>query len=176
MLASHPTEPHPTDQRSLDLQESLNLNIASYFINTLASSLANTWQHRGGTITHKIDHFFRDPNHRRSVEHIWKTLISCIELGVKYTGRNVTKNHGRPYLLYSSYEINLIANSRQNCLGLRYTTLLINFHRQTQGENAVSRFTVNLAFMILQPKITKINKTKKGTNNEGKWNDQSVWS
>ena len=36
LLVLHPVETHPTDQRSLDLQKSLNVNIASYFINTLA--------------------------------------------------------------------------------------------------------------------------------------------
>ena len=99
------------------------------------------------------------------MEHIWKTLISCIEQEVKYTGRNVTKKHGRPYLLSSSYEINLLANSMQNRLGLRYTTLLINCHRQTHGDNAVSRSTFNLALRRLQPKITKIRKIRQGTKN-----------
>ena len=105
------------------------------------------------------------------MEHTWKTFISCIEQGVKYTGINVTKNHGRPYLLSSSYEINLLANSMQNRLGLRYTTLLINCHCQTHGNNAVSRSTVNLAFRRLQPKITKIQKIQQGTKNEGKWKE-----
>ena len=41
LLASHPTEPHMTDQRYLDLQKTLNLNIASYVINTLASPHTN---------------------------------------------------------------------------------------------------------------------------------------
>ena len=94
-----------------------------------------------------------------------KTLISCIDQGVKYTGRNVTKKDGRPYLLSSSYEINLLADSIQNLIGLRYTTLLINFHCQTHGDNAVSRSTVNLAFRILQPKITKFQKIQQGTKN-----------
>ena len=87
------------------------------------------------------------------MEHTWKTLISCIDLGVKYTGINVTKKHGISYLLSSSYEINLLADSIQTRIGLRYTTLLINFHCQTHGYNAVSRSTVNLAFGRLQPKI-----------------------
>ena len=56
----------------------------------------------------------------------------------------------------------------QNRLGLRYTTLLINLHRQTHGENSVSRYTVDLAFRRLQPKITKNQKIQQGTNNEGK--------
>ena len=70
-------------------------------------------------------------------------MISSLVKGVKYTGNNVTKKHGRPYLLSSSYEINIIANSMGKRLGLRYTNLLINFHRQTHGDNAVCRSTVN---------------------------------
>ena len=49
------------------------------------------------------EQYFGGPDKKRSMEHKWKTLISCIEYGVKYTGRNITKNHGRPYLLSSSY-------------------------------------------------------------------------
>ena len=52
----------------------------------------------------------------------------------------------------------MLANPMQNRLGLHYTTLLINFHRHTHGDNAVSMSTVNFAFRILQPKITKIDK------------------
>ena len=95
------------------------------------------------------------------MDHTWKTFISCIEQGVKYTGRNVTKNHVRPYLLSSSSEINLLANSTQKRLGFRYTTLLINCHRHTNGENAVRKSTVNLSFRRLQPKINKFRKFKK---------------
>ena len=102
------------------------------------------------------------------MEHTRKTVISCIEQGVKYTGRNVSNKYGRPYLLSSSYEINLLANSIQNRLSLRYTTLLISCNRQTNGENPVSRSTVNLAFRRLQPKITKNHKIQQGTKNKGK--------
>ena len=105
------------------------------------------------------------------MENTWKILISSIEKGVKYTGKNVTKKHGRPYFLSSSYEINLLSNSMENRLGLRYTTLLINFHRHTHGDKAVSRSTVNLDFGRLQPKITKIEKIQQGTKNKGKWKE-----
>ena len=158
LLASHPVEPHLTDQSSLDLHKSLNLNIASYFINTIASPHANTWHHICGPITQTIDLFCLNPNHRRSVEHTWKNIDQFYRAGVKYTGRNVTKKYGRTYLLSSSYEINLLANSMQNRLGLRYTNLPINCNRQTHGDNSASRSTVNLAFRRLQPKITKIQK------------------
>ena len=102
------------------------------------------------------------------MEKTWKTMISSLEKGVKYTGNNKTKISGRPYLISSSYEINMIANSMEISLGLQYTTLLINCHRQTKGENTVCRSTVNLAYRRLQPKITRIQKIQQGTNNEGK--------
>ena len=44
----------------------------------------------------------------------------------------------------------------------------MNYHSQTQGENSVSRSTVNLDFRRLLPKITKIQKIQQGTRNEGK--------
>ena len=77
------------------------------------------------------------------------------------TQEEIFKNHGRPYLLYSSYEINILMNSIQNRLGLFYTTLLINCHSQTYGKNSVSRSTVNLAFRILQKKFRKYNRVQR---------------
>ena len=63
------------------------------------------------------------------------------------------------------YEINLVANSTERRLVLRYTTLLINCHRQTNGDNAVCRSTVNLAYRRLLPlilqELTKYNKEQK---------------
>ena len=64
LLAPCPAEPHITDQRlhfSLGKKKSLNINIASYFLETLASLHENTWHHRGGPITQTINHFY--PNH-----------------------------------------------------------------------------------------------------------------
>ena len=98
-------------------------------------------------------------------------MISCIEQGVKYTGGNVTKHYGVSYLLSFSSEINLLANSMKNRLGLRYTTLLINCHSHTHGDNAVSMSTVNLVFRRLQHKITKIEKIQQRVKNEGKWKE-----
>ena len=88
LLASNPAEPHPTDRISLfslEKHKSLNINIASYFIETLAPPHKNTWHHRGGPITQTIDNFSLNPNHWWYVEYTWKTLISCIEKEVKYT-------------------------------------------------------------------------------------------
>ena len=90
---------------------------------------------------------------------------------MKYTGNNGTKRSGQSYLISSSHEINLIADSMERRLGLRYTTLIINCHRHTKGDNAVCRSTVNLAYKILQPRITKIQKIQQGTKNEGNWKE-----
>ena len=98
-------------------------------------------------------------------------MISCIEQGIKYTEINVTRKDGRPRLVNYSSEINLLENSMYNRLGLCYTTLITNFDHQTQGDNAVSRSTVNLSFRRLLPKITKIQKIQQGTKNEGKWKE-----
>ena len=157
-----------TEQSSLDLQKSLDLNIVSYFINTLASPHANTWHRRGRPITQTIDNFCINPNYRRSVEHTWKTFIRSTDQGVKYKGRHGTGKDGRPYLLSSSYEINLLENSFQNHLVLRYAMLLINCHRQKHGENGVSSSTFNLAFRRLQPKITKNSKNTTSYKELGK--------
>ena len=75
------------------------------------------------------------------------------------------KRYGRPYLLSSSYEINLLADSMQNRIGLRYTVLLINCHCIKHGENAVSKYTLKLAFRRIQPKIIRIQKIQQGMRN-----------
>ena len=72
LLEPCPAEPHPTDRRSqfsLEKQKSLNINIASYFLETLASPNGKTWHDRGGPIAQKIDQFSLNPNHWWSVEH-----------------------------------------------------------------------------------------------------------
>ena len=59
----------------------------------------------------------------------------------------------------------------KNRLGLTYTTKLLNCHFQQNSVDAVCRSTVNLAFLRLTPKITRIQKIKQGKNNEGKWKE-----
>ena len=56
----------------------------------------------------------------------------------------------------------------QNRFGLRYTTLVINCHHHTHGDNAVSISTANIYCRRIQPKIKKIDKIQQGTKNESK--------
>ena len=105
-LAPCLSEPHLTDRRykfSLENKQKLNINIESFFLETLASPNEKTWHDTGGPITQTINHFSLNPNHRRSVEKTWKTMISYLDNGVKYTGNNKTKKNGRPYLISSSH-------------------------------------------------------------------------
>ena len=86
LLAPCISEPHLTDQRynfSLENKQKLNINIASFFLETLASPNEKTWHDTGVPITKTINHFSLNPNHRRSVEKTWKTMISSLEKGVK---------------------------------------------------------------------------------------------
>ena len=90
----------------------------------------------------------------------------------EYTGNsNVTRNLNPPYLLSNLDELNILADSMENRLGIRCTTELINFHHHQNGFDVVCRSTVNLAFLRLQPKITRIQKIQQGMNNEGKWKE-----
>ena len=96
----------------------------------------------------------------------------CKEMKQEYTGNNnVTRNLNPFYLLSNLDELNLLADSMENRLGRRYTTKLINCHRYRNGFDAVCKSTVNLAFLRLQPKITRIQKIQQVTNNEGKWKE-----
>ena len=89
LMAPCPAEPHLTDRRyHFPLKKNLNINIASFFLETLAPPNEKTWHDTGGPITQTINHFSLNPNHWRSVEKTWKTMISSLEKGLKYTGNN----------------------------------------------------------------------------------------
>ena len=76
----------------------------------------------------------------------------------EYTGNNCTMHLNPPYLLSNLDELNLLADSMENRLGLRYKTLLVNYHRHQKGFDAVCKSTVNIAFLRLQTKITRTQK------------------
>ena len=63
-------------------------------------------------------------------------------------------------------EINILSDAMENKLGLRYTTHIINCYRHHKKINAVCNSTVNIAFLGLQPKRTRIQKIQQGNKNE----------
>ena len=65
-------------------------------------------------------------------------------------------------------ELNILADAMENHLGLRYTTHLINCHHHNEYFHAVCNCTVNLDFLRLQPKRTKMQNIQQGMKNEGK--------
>ena len=149
----------------------LNLKIASYFLNILASPDVLTWYTTGKPINKTIKHIGLPRYHRKTVERTWHMVNKCKEMEQKYTGNNFTRHLNPPYLLSNLDELNILADSMENRLGLRYTTQLINCHRYRKGFDAVCKSTVNLAFLRLQPKITRIQKIQQSIKNEGKWKE-----
>ena len=96
----------------------------------------------------------------------------CKEMDQEYTGNNnVTRHLNPPYLLSNLDELNILANLMENRLRISYTTQLINCHHYWNGFDEVCKSTVNLAFLRIQPKITRIQKIQQGTKNEGKWKE-----
>ena len=87
-------------------------------------------------------------------------VSKCKQMKTEYTGNNynLSRHFNPSYLVSNVDEINLLANSMENRLDLRYTTHLINFHRHHNGSDAVCKSTVNLDFLRLQYKITRIQK------------------
>ena len=96
----------------------------------------------------------------------------CKEMKQEYTGNNnVTRHFNLPYLVSNLDELNILADSMENRLGLTYTTKLINCRHHQNGFDALCRSTVNLAFLRLAPKITRMQKIQQDMKNEGKWKE-----
>ena len=89
----------------------------------------------------------------------------------EYKGNNCTRHFNPPHLLSNPDELTILSYAMENRLGLRCTTHLINCPRYQNGFDAVCKSTVNLAFLILQHKITIIQKIQRVTKNEGKWKE-----
>ena len=135
----------------------LNLNIASYFLNILASPYELTWSTTGGPIHKTIKHICLTRHHWHKLERTWHMVNKCKEMEQEYTGNNNVTRHFNPsYLLSNLDKLNILADSMENRLGISYTTQLINCRRYRNGFDAVCRSTVNISFLRLQPKITRM--------------------
>ena len=159
---------HHSISLNLWIKKNLNLNTASYFLDILASPDVSTWSTTCGPIKKTIKHLGLTRHHQNKADITWHIVNKCKEMKQEYTGNNCTRHLNPPYLLSNLDELNILAYSMENRLGLRYTTHIINFHRHQNGFDAVCTSTVNLAFLRFQPKITRIKKIQQGTKNEGK--------
>ena len=136
----------------------LNLNIAFYFLNILASPDVSIWFTTGGPINKTMKHLGPTRNNQKTVERTWNMVNKCKEMKQEYTGYTNTRNLNPSYLLSILDELNILADSMENRLGLRYTTHLINCHYQQNGSDTVCKSTIDLAFLRLQPKIKRMQK------------------
>ena len=133
----------------------LNLNIASYYLNVLASPDESTWSTIGGTINKTIKQLGLTRQHRHKLERTWHIVNKCKEMEQHYTGNNnVTRHLNPPYLLSNSDELNILADSIENRLGISDTTQLINCHRYRNGFDAVC-FPLNLQEYLVHPNLIK---------------------
>ena len=107
----------------------LNLNIASYFINILDSSNVLTWYTTGGPITKTINHIGITKNHLRTVERTSHMVNMCKDMEQQYIVKNITKHFGQPYLLKNLDELNILADATETHLGLHCTAHMINCRR-----------------------------------------------
>ena len=73
-------EKSPTPQHLSKLVNNnkiLNLNIASYFLNVLASPDESTWSTTGGPINKTIEHIGLTRHHLKTVERTWNMVNKC---------------------------------------------------------------------------------------------------
>ena len=115
----------------------LNLDIASYFLNILASLDVLTWFTTGVPITKTIKHLGQKKHHLKTLEIMLHMFNRCKEMDQEYTVNGFTRHLGQPYLLSNPDELNIILDAMENKLGLLYTTHIKNCHRHHKGFNAV---------------------------------------
>ena len=102
---------------------------------------------------------------------MWHMVNKCEEMEQEYTGNIFTRYLNPPYLLSNPDELNIIADAMDIRLGICCKTHLIDCRCHHNGFDAVCKSTVNLYFLILQLKITIIQKIQQVPNNEGKWKE-----
>ena len=78
----------------------LNLNIASYFLNILASLDVSTWSTTSGPIHKTIKHLGLTRHHRKKVERMWHMVNKCKEKKQEYTGNNNVSRILNPSTFY----------------------------------------------------------------------------
>ena len=128
----------------------LNLNIASYFLNILASPDESTWNTTGGTITIPINCLGLTTHHRRTVEIMWLIVYICKDMELQYTGKILKSTLVNLTFLILD-ELNILADAMENHLGLCYKTHMMNCHSHHGGFNVVCKSAVNLDSLRLQP-------------------------
>ena len=74
----------------------INLNIASYFLNILASPDESTWSTTDGPINKTIKHLGITRHHRKTVERTWHMVNKCKEMEQQHTGNNNVTRHLNP--------------------------------------------------------------------------------
>ena len=86
---------------------------------------------------------------QRKVEITWYMVNIYKDMELQYTGKHITKHFGQPYLFKNSDNLNILADTMENRLGLSYTTHMINCNHHHKGFNKLCKYTVNPSFLRL---------------------------
>ena len=85
----------------------LNLNIAYYFLNILASPDEFTWSTTGVPVHKTIKHICLTRQHWHKLERTWHMVNKCKEMEQQYTGNNYVRRYlNPPYLVLNLDEKN----------------------------------------------------------------------
>ena len=71
----------------VDNNTTINLKIASYFLNILASPDESKWNTTGGPITKTINNLGLTKHHRRRAERTWYMVNSCKDMEQQCIGK-----------------------------------------------------------------------------------------
>ena len=151
----------------------LNLNIASYFLNILASPDVSTCFTIGGPIKKTIKQLGLTKNHPKTVEITWHMVNRCKEMDQEHTGKTVQGT----LINLTFYQI------RMNSIFLQMWWKT-NLASATQPISSIFIATAKVLVQCVIPlliwrfwdsnirrKRKMIQKIQQGTNNEGKWKE-----
>ena len=152
VILSEENIPPPKYMSTLMNQNTLlNLNLASYFLNILASPYASTWFTTGGPITKTIKNPVLKIYCRKTVERTWHMVNRCKEIEQESTGVNSTRHFFQPCLLSNPDELNILADAMEKNLASA-TQPISSIFIATTTVLMQCNSTVNLYFLRLQTK------------------------
>lgn len=146
--------------------------IAHYFINVLDAPPEEEWSERNGTIwTIRVALGIPSGSHNTVLQTL-KDVTACAESGQVYTGqRKVGRRRVRALLQVGTPCAKVVANCMERGLGLKRTTVLLNFSRKKRGLLPVGVSAVYGLHLAMKPVVTAI-----VDNKQGKTDPDTHWS
>jgi len=147
------------------------LAIAHYFLEVMDAPPEEEWSERQGTVW-CIRMALKIPSgSHSSVLRVLQDVTRCAEEGVVYTGERKAKRRAQALLQVGTPCAKVVANCMERGLGLRRTTVLLNFSRQRRKLLPVGVSSVYGLHLAMKPVVTSIT-----DNKQGKTDPDTHWS